>query len=127
MSVWLVVGDSELRALLLTIGEEAGIPVAAIEPETVAAQLNRNDPPSSMLVTRSLIPSPLDPTRLEGVSRLAVASGDGDADVMDGIPDSLFLKLPATLEDVERTLRWLASDGSQADLSSSNETSSRFA
>ena len=50
MSVWLVVGDAELRSLLLAIGEEAGIPLAAIEPETVASLLAREDKPSAMLV-----------------------------------------------------------------------------
>ena len=76
MSVWLVVGDSELRSLLLTIGEEAGIPLAAIEPETVASLLAREDKPSAMLVSRGLIPRPLDPAGLHGIDRLAVASGE---------------------------------------------------
>ena len=90
-------------------------------------QADRDDRPASLLVTRSLIPSPLDPARLVGFGRLAVASGDGDAGVMDLIQEGLFLKLPATLEDVERTLRWLASDGAQSDGFSSKDASSRLA
>ena len=125
--MWLVVGDSELRTLLLTIGEEAGIPVAAIEPQTVTRLLDRNDPPASMLVTGSLLPTPLAPERLQGVERLAIASGDLQAGEVDGVSASIFLALPASLEDVERTLQWLASDGAQAESLSSNDASSRFA
>ena len=50
VSVWLVVGDSELRALLLAVGEEAGIPMAAIEPETVGTLLSRDERPEAMLI-----------------------------------------------------------------------------
>jgi hypothetical protein len=127
VSVWLVVGDSELRALLLTIGEEAGIPVAAIEPGTVATLLNRDDPPEAMLVSRSLVPAPLDPHRLLGVSRLAVASAELEPGAEDGIRPGLFLRLPASLDDVEHALRWLAMDGDQVDGSSRSEASSSFA
>ncbi len=125
--MWLVVGDSELRALLLAIGEEAGIPVAAIEPETVATLLNRDERPEAMLVSRSLVPTPLDPQRLKRVSRVAVATAELKPDGEDGFHPGLFLKLPASLEDVEHALRWLAADGAQADPSSSSEASSSFA
>jgi hypothetical protein len=132
VSVWLVVGDSELRALLLAIGEEAGIPVAAIAPETVAMVLNRDESPEAMLVSRSLVPRPIDPHRLQGVSRLAVATAELEPEAQDGFRPGLFLKLPASLDDVEHALRWLAADGSQADGalvdgSSSSEASSSFA
>jgi hypothetical protein len=127
VSVWLVVGDSELGALILAIGEEAGIPVAAIEPETVATLLNRDERPEAMLVSRSLVPKPLDPHRLQAVSRVAVATVDSKPDGEDGFHPGLFLKLPASLEDVEHALRWLAVDGDQADGSSSSEASSSFA
>lgn len=126
VSVWLVVGDSELRSLLLAIGEEAGIPVAAIEPETVATLLNRDERPEAMLVSRSLVPAPLDPHRLQGVSRLAVASAEL-TDGEDGFHPGLLLKLPASLEDVEHALRWLAEDGAQVDGFLNNEASSSFA
>ena len=126
MSVWLVVGDSELRALLLTIGEDAGIPVAAIEPDTVAGLLGRHDRPDAMLVTRSLVPTPLDPSGFSGIDRLAVASGEIGPDAMDGIESGQVLELPASLEDVERTLRWLA-DEDQPRPSSSSASSSRLA
>ena len=125
--MWLVVGDSELRALLLAIGEEAGIPMAAIEPESVATLLNRDERPEAMLVSRSLVPRPLDPHRLQGVSRVAFASAELNQDGEDGFHPGLFLKLPASLEDVEHALRWLAADGAQADPSSSSEASSSFA
>ena len=126
MSVWLVVGDPELRALLLSIGEDAGIPVAAIEPETIGALLTRDERPEAMLVSRSLVPMPLDPVRLLGIDRLAIASGDSRPEDGDGIHPGLSLKLPASLEDVERTLRWLAGDG-QVEPSPSNDSSSRRA
>ena len=125
--MWLVVGDSELRALLLAIGEEAGIPVAAIEPETVATLLSRDERPEAMLVSRGLVPRPLDPHRLKQVTRVAVASADLNPDGEDGFHPGLFLMLPASLEDVEHALRWLAADGAQADSSSSSEPSSTFA
>lgn len=125
MAVWLVVGDSELRALLLAIGEEAGIPVAAIEPSTVGTLLNRDERPDAMLVSHSLVPMPLDPVRLRGIDRLAVASGDLQPEDGDGIHPGILLKLPASLEDVERTLCWLAGSG-QVDPSSS-DSSSRLA
>jgi hypothetical protein len=131
MSVWLVVGDSELRSLLLAIGEEAGIPLAAIDPETVASLLASEDKPSAMLVSRRLIPTPLDPAGLHGIDRLAVASGDlDDQDGLDGIGPGHFLKLPASLDDVEITLRWLAGNGQgngQLEPSPSNDSSSRLA
>ena len=126
MSVWLVVGDSELRALLLAIGEEAGIPVAAIEPATVGTLLNRDERPDAMLVSQSLVPMPLDPARLQGIDRLAIASGDLQPEDGDGIHPGILLKLPASLEDVERTLRWLAGNG-QVEPSPSNDSSSRLA
>jgi len=125
--VWLVVGDSELRALLLAIGEEAGIPVAAIDPQTVATLLNRDERPEAMLVSRSLYPMPLDPHRLQGVSRVAVATAELKPDGEDGFHPGLFLKLPASLEDVEHALKWLAADGAQVDGSSSSEASSNLA
>jgi hypothetical protein len=125
MSVWLVVGDSELRSLLLAIGEEAGIPLAAIEPETVASLLKHDDKPSAMLVSRGLIPTPLDPNGLHGIDRVAVASGDLEERALDGIGPR-FLKLPASLDDVEITLRWLAGDG-QLEPSPSNDSSSNLA
>jgi hypothetical protein len=123
MSVWLVVGDPELRALLLSIGEEAGIPVAAIQPETVGALLTRNERPEAMLVSRSLVPMPVDPARLQGIDRLAIASGDVRPEDGNGIHPGISLKLPASLEDVERTLRWLAGDG-HVEPSPSNDSSS---
>jgi hypothetical protein len=126
MSVWLVVGDSELRALLLAIGEEAGISLAAIEPETVSSLLGREDKPSAMLVSRGLIPTPLDPAGLHGINRLAVASPDVEEDGLDGIGPGRLLKLPASLDDVEITLRWLAGNG-QLEASPSNDSSSRLA
>jgi hypothetical protein len=126
MSVWLVVGDSELRSLLLAIGEEAGIPLAAIEPETVASLLEREDKPSAMLVSRGLIPRPLDPAGLHGIDRLAVATGDLEEVALDGIGPGRFLKLPASLDDVEVTLRWLAGNG-QLEPSPSNDSSSLLA
>ena len=126
MSVWLVVGDSELRAVLLAIGEEAGIPVAAIEPATVGTLLNRDERPDAMLVSQSLVPLPLDPARLRGIDRLAMASGDIQPEDEDGIHPGILLKLPASLEDVERTLRWLAGDG-QVEPSPSNDSNSRLA
>jgi hypothetical protein len=125
--VWLVVGDSELRALLLAIGEEAGISVAAVEPETVATLLSRDERPEAMLVSRSLFPTPLDPHRLQGISRVAVASAELKQDGEDAFHPGLLLRLPASLEDVEHTLRWLAADAAQADRSSSKEASSSFA
>ena len=115
--MWLVVGDSELRALLLAIGEEAGIPVAAIEPETVgdAAQSRRTprsdarEPQPRPVAVRSRA------TRGQ-IERLAIASGDiqpeGEG---NGFHRAIFLKLPASLEDVERTLHWLAGNGGQLD------------
>jgi hypothetical protein len=124
MSVWLVVGDSELLALLLTIGEEAGIPMAAIEPDTVASLLGRDDKPDAMLITRSLVPKPLDPDGLRGIDRLAVASGDLEDEALDGIGSGHFLKLPASLEEVEQTLRWLASGGQPRPSLSSDSSSS---
>lgn len=126
VSVWLVVGDSELRALLLAIGEEAGIPVAAIEAETVATLLNRDERPEAMLVSRTLVPRPLHPLRLNGVSRVAMASAEL-TDGEDGFRPGLLLKLPASLEDVEHALRWLAEDGAQVDGSPNNKASSSFA
>ena len=127
MSVWLVLGDSELRALLLSIGEEAGIPVAAFEPETVAGLLYHGQLPDGMLIGRSLVPEPLDPARLKGIARLAVASGDTEEDGMDGVHPGLSLKLPASLEVVESALRWLSWDGAQVEPSASNDSSSRLA
>lgn len=127
VSVWLVVGDSELRSLFLAIGEEAGIPVAAIEPETVGTLLDRDERPEAMLITRSLVPSPLSPAGLHGIRRLAVASSDLEDKAQDGIGAGLVLKLPASLEDVERTLRWLAWDGAQVEPPSSNDSNSRLA
>jgi hypothetical protein len=126
MSVWLVVGDSELRALLLAVGEEAGIPLAAIEPETVGTLLDRNERPDAMLVSQSLVPIPLDPAGLQRIDRLAIASGDLQPRDGDGINPGILLKLPASLEDVERTLRWLAGNG-QVEPSLSNDSSSRLA
>jgi hypothetical protein len=126
MSVWLVVRDSELRALFLRIGEEAGVPLAPMDPDTAARLLRGSERPQAMLISRSLIPSPLHPTRLSGIRRLAVASGDLDPGA-DGIPVSHLLKLPATLEDVEGTLRWLAWDGDQVGVTSSRDASSRLA
>ena len=123
MSVWLVVGDSELRALLLTIGEEAGIRMAAIEPDSVAGLLGRDDKPDAMLVTRSLVPEPLDPAGLRGIDRLAIASGDLDEEGLDGIGSGHVLRLPASLEDVEQTLRWLAADGQERPPLSSDSSS----
>jgi hypothetical protein len=126
MSVWLVVGDTELRALLLAIGEEAGIPVAAIEPQTVASLLDRDDKPAAMLISRNLVPKPLKPAGLHGIQRLAVASVDAEADGMDGL-SARFLKLPASLEDVEQTLRWLALEAAQSGSPSSSDSSSPLA
>ena len=123
--MWLVIGDSELRALLLAISEEAGIPVAAIEPETVGTLLDRDERPDAMLVSQSLVPKPLDPARFQGIDRLAVASGDLLPEDDDGIRPGILLKLPASLEDVERTLRWLAGNG-QVEPPSSNASSSRL-
>jgi hypothetical protein len=125
VSVWLVVGDSELRALLLAVGEEAGVPVAAIEPEAVGALLNRDERPEAMLIASSLVRTPLDPARLQGIHRLAIASGEIQPDG-DGIHPGIFLKLPASLDDVERTLRWLAMDGAQLEPPSSNDSISRL-
>lgn len=127
VSVWLVVGESELRALLLAIGEEAGIPVTAIDPETVATLLHRDELPEAMLVSRNLVPAPLDPDRLQRVSRVAVASAEPEPGAENGFHPGLFLKLPASLEDVEHALRWLALDGDQEDPSPSSEISSTFA
>ena len=127
VSVWLVVGDSELRALFLSVGEEAGIPLAAIEPETVAALLHRDQLPDAMLITRDPVPAPLDLARLQGVTRLAIASSDGIEDGEFGIHAGRFLKLPASLEEVEGTLRWLAQDGREPEPASSNDSSSRLA
>jgi hypothetical protein len=124
--VWLVVGDADFRALLLTIGEEAGIPVAAIEPETVATLLTRGERPEAMLVSRGLMPKALDPAHVVGIARLAIASADGVADDADGAVPGVMLQLPASLDDVERTLRWLAADGGQALPSFSNDSSSRL-
>ena len=124
--MWLVVGDSELRALLLAVGEEAGIPMAAIEPETVGTVLSRDERPEAMLISESLVPMPLDPARLEGIERLAIASGDLQPEDGNGTHPGILLKLPASLEDVERTLHWLAGNG-QLEPSPSNDSSSRLA
>ena len=126
VSAWLVVGDSELRALLLAVGEEAGIPMAAIEPDTVGTLLNGDERPEAMLISQGLAPMPLDPARLEGIERLAIASGDIQPEEGNGFHPGNLLKLPASLEDVERTLHWLAGNG-QLDPSPSNATTSRLA
>jgi hypothetical protein len=121
-----MVRDSELEALLVTIGEESGIPISAIDHEAISGLLDGHERPEAMLVSRSLIPRPLDPAWLAGVRRVAIASGDLDAG--DGhIPAGHVLKLPASLEDLEGTLRWLAWDGDQIDRSSTNDASSRLA
>ena len=124
--MWLVVGDSELRALLLAVGEEAGIPVAAIEPDTVGTLLNGDKRPEAMLISQGLVPLPFDHARLEGIERLAIASGDIQPEEGNGFHRAIFLKLPASLEDVERTLHWLAGNG-QLDPAPSNAMSSRLA
>ena len=127
MSVWLVVGDTELRALLLAIGEEAGIPMAAIEPETVAGLLGRDNKPAAMLVSRDLVPKPLHPSGLMGIDRLAIASVDSGADGLDGLSSARFVELPASLEDLEGSLRWLSADGGQPLPPSSSDSSSPLA
>lgn len=124
VSVWVVVRDADLRALLLTIGEEAGVPVAAVEPETVATLLNRDERPDAMLVSRSLVPRPLAPDRLALVARLVVASGELKP---DGVGYGRFLQLPASLEAVEQSLSWLAAGDGQLEDVSRSEVSSRRA
>jgi hypothetical protein len=59
------------------------------------------------------------------IDRLAIASGEIQPDG-DGTHPGIFLKLPASLDDVERTLRWLAMDGAQSEPPSSNDSSSRL-
>lgn len=115
MSAWLVIGDAELRALLLTLGEEARFRLSPIAPEEASARLSAGEVPDAMLTTRELISLGPPDDQVRRVRRLVIATAsaaDGDGEAVDG---AVYLSLPADLDEIERTLRWLALDGSTAD------------
>jgi hypothetical protein len=129
VTTWVVVGDPELRNLLLAVADEAGLPVSAIEPEDAALRLASGETPDSMLVTRSMIARAVGEENLKRIRRLAIASAsaDGPADGASGLA-ARFISLPADLESVERTLAWLVNGAASlqpADPSSSDSTSTR--
>ena len=80
-----------------------------------------------MLISRGLVPLNVSPAQLRDVSRLAVASAGSRADAEDGLSVGVFLPLPASLAEVEQTLRWLTWDGDQVARSSSNDAKADFA
>lgn len=122
MSAWIVVGDDDLGELLETIAAEAGLTVTALPTDVAAARLARGDVPEAMLVTRIVASEAMRPESLSLVKRVAIASADGTDGI--GLDGNAFLPLPASLLDVERTLRWVAGDGAQSRRSVSREPSS---
>lgn len=122
MSAWIVVGDDDLGELLETIAAEAGLTVTALPTDVATARLARGDVPEAMLVTRIVASEAMRPESLSLVKRVAIASADGTDGI--GLDGNAFLPLPASLLDVERTLRWVAGDGAQSRRSVSREPSS---
>ncbi len=128
VSVWLVVGDAELRALLLTVGEESGLLFSALDPRDAGARLAAGELPDAALVGADDRTTEVPPEQLHGIARLAFAStGRGSPMALDGVEPGIQLKLPASLEDVEHVLKWLVWDGPQVVRSSSADSSSRLA
>jgi hypothetical protein len=120
--VWVVVADADLRSLLLTIGDEAGVDLDAVEPGEARWRLSTGDSPAAMLVERGALDAST-AVALAKVPRLAIAaavmseerSGDGPG---------LLLPLPASLTEIERVLHWLSWDGSQVKRSSKRAVNS---
>jgi hypothetical protein len=128
VSVWLVVGDPELRALLLTIGEDAGLLFSALDPVDARTRLAAGELPEAVLVGANDRTTEVPPDRLRGISRLALAStGPRWTTAVDGIEPGMQLKLPASLDEVEHVLKWLAWEGPQVARSSSADSTSRLA
>jgi hypothetical protein len=114
VSAWLVIGDADLRALLLTIGEEARFRLMPIAPEEAAARLNAGEVPDAMLTTQELISLRQADARNLSVERLVIATASHyeQAGPVDG---AVYLSLPADLDEIEQTLRWVALDGAAPD------------
>jgi hypothetical protein len=128
VSVWLVVGDPELRALLLTIGEDAGLRFSALDPLDAGTRLAAGERPEAVLVGAHDRTTEVASERLRGISRLALAStGPRWTNSVDGIEPGMQLKLPASLDEVENVLKWLAWDGPQVARASSADSNSRLA
>ena len=98
-----------------------------LPPDEATARLIAGETPDAMLIARGLVPLNVSPEQLGGVSRLAVASAGSRAEAEDGLSVGVFLPLPASLAEVEHTLRWLAWDGDQVARSSSNDARADFA
>jgi hypothetical protein len=127
VSAWLVIGDTDLRALLLTIAEEVGLSLDALDPREADRRLAAGEVPPALLVAPDSTSGMLPADRLRRVRRLALASTDGSSAGLDGVVPGMQLRLPASLDDVENVLRWLVWDGAQVARSSSEDSSSRLA
>ncbi len=127
VSAWLVIGDTDLRALLLTIAEEVGLRLDALDPREADRRLAAGEVPPGLLVAPDSTSATLSADRLRGVRRLALASTDGSNGGLGGVVPGMQLRLPASLDDVENVLHWLVWDGAQVARSSSDDSSSRLA
>jgi hypothetical protein len=115
VSAWLVIGDADLRALLLTIGEEARFRLLPIAPEEASARLDAGDVPDAMLTTQELLSLRRNEGQALGVERLVIATASHRDDASAAVDGARYLALPADLDEIEQTLRWVALHGAAPD------------
>ena len=123
MSIWLIAADGDLRTLLASVADDAGVTAVALDPDEAERLLDPDDLPDAVLVPRSDI-HPALRAHLARISRLAVATThpEGEADMEDGA--ALRVVLPAEFDELDRAVRWLAWDGALIPQSASSAPSS---
>lgn len=123
MTVWLLCDDSELRELVVSVAQQANLPVRHSDASDAKRELQNGAQPNGLLATGDLLGDEDLRALLGSVRRVIVASSaapDGLSDTTHPVP----LRLPTSLSRLEAALRWLAYGEGAGGPSPASESSS---